>query len=459
MLFGAAVNTENPRGMASRFMASIWALFALVFLASYTANLAAFMISKDDFYDLKGINDWRLQQPWNHKPPFRFASIPSGATEENIRINFPEMAAYMWAFNRSTVLEGLKSLKSEEIDAFIYDATILEYWTSRDDGCKLKTVGNLYAVTGYGIGFPKGSRWLPKVNSRILHYQKNGKFHRWKQFWLSGACKKVTVIGNTNKTLGVKNFISAFILLLCGMLLCGVMFLFEHAFYRYIWRRIRISNYHGCCVLAFTKSSETVHGDLNLTTGTPNEPLVRERECQNLACLQERCRNQQEILKLSRHLRFLIDEMRANNEMLFNHPRHSSSFRDDVDLPSSAKSAQQLYGNSPGTSAVIKIPRTSWSNDTHFSNSQNAISKLKKAKAPPPDLRDTYEARGESVAMCDESRQLRQNSCHHGSIDVRADLGDLIHPTSSQNISTILQQQVATIKNKTLERVEKESVI
>ncbi|KAM3173616.1 hypothetical protein ACTXT7_012160 [Hymenolepis weldensis] len=57
----------------------------------------------------------------NHKPPFRFATIPSGTTEENIKINFPEMAAYMRAFNRTTVVEGLKSLKSEQIlcSAFI----------------------------------------------------------------------------------------------------------------------------------------------------------------------------------------------------------------------------------------------------------------------------------------------------------------------------------------------------
>ena len=62
MLFGASVSTDNPRGMSSRFLGNVWALFALVFLASYTANLAAFMITIDEFYDLSGIDDWRVSR-------------------------------------------------------------------------------------------------------------------------------------------------------------------------------------------------------------------------------------------------------------------------------------------------------------------------------------------------------------------------------------------------------------
>uniref|UniRef100_A0A1I8GS51 ANF_receptor domain-containing protein n=1 Tax=Macrostomum lignano TaxID=282301 RepID=A0A1I8GS51_9PLAT len=249
MLFGAAVNADNPRGVASRFLGNIWALFALVFLASYTANLAAFMIAEESYYDLSGINDWRLMEPGMHRPPFRFATVPSGATEENVKMNFPQMAEYMRNYSKSNLDEGIKALKNHEIDAFIYDATVLQYRVGKDKDCKLKTVGNWYSMTGYGVGFPKGSEWKPDIDSQILIYRKNGLLERWSKYWFTGACQQSGRLRNSNQTLGVKNFISAFILLIGGMLLCCLLLLLEHWFYRYMRPRLKDFDKYGCCGL------------------------------------------------------------------------------------------------------------------------------------------------------------------------------------------------------------------
>lgn len=64
-----------------------------------------------------------------------------------------------------------------EINAFIYDATPLEYQVGIDPDCDLRTVGQSYAMTGYGVGFPQeiDSELITEVNKIILDLQEDGK--------------------------------------------------------------------------------------------------------------------------------------------------------------------------------------------------------------------------------------------------------------------------------------------
>ena len=129
VLFKAAVNVDCPQGISSRFMANIWALFALIFLAIYTANLAAFMITREEYFDFSGVHDARLSMPQSTKPNYRFGTTPNGATDFILKKNFPEMQSYMRSknFNQKTVKLGIQAVKQNRLDAFIYDATVLEY--------------------------------------------------------------------------------------------------------------------------------------------------------------------------------------------------------------------------------------------------------------------------------------------------------------------------------------------
>lgn len=53
---------ENPRGTTSKIMVLIWAFFAVIFLASYTANLAAFMIQEEYVDTVSGLSDQKVRR-------------------------------------------------------------------------------------------------------------------------------------------------------------------------------------------------------------------------------------------------------------------------------------------------------------------------------------------------------------------------------------------------------------
>jgi len=53
--------TGTPRSFSARVLGMVWAGFAMIIVASYTANLAAFLVLDKPQTSLTGINDPRVE--------------------------------------------------------------------------------------------------------------------------------------------------------------------------------------------------------------------------------------------------------------------------------------------------------------------------------------------------------------------------------------------------------------
>uniref|UniRef100_A0A672IHT1 Glutamate receptor n=1 Tax=Salarias fasciatus TaxID=181472 RepID=A0A672IHT1_SALFA len=234
LVFNNSVPVQNPKGTTSKFIVSVWAFFAVIFLASYTANLAAFMIQEEFVDQVTGLSDKKFQSPYSYSPPFRFGTVPNGSTERNIRKNYPDMHQYMTKYHQSGVQDALVSLKTGKLDAFIYDAAVLNYMAGRDDGCKLVTIGSgyIFATTGYGIALQKGSYWKRLVDLAILGIIGDGEMEELEAQWLTGIChnEKNEVMSSQ---LDIDNMAGVFYMLATAMGLSILTFISEHLFY---WR-------------------------------------------------------------------------------------------------------------------------------------------------------------------------------------------------------------------------------
>ncbi|XP_054938080.1 glutamate receptor ionotropic, NMDA 2C isoform X2 [Physeter macrocephalus] len=233
LVFNNSVPIENPRGTTSKIMVLVWAFFAVIFLASYTANLAAFMIQEQCIDTVSGLSDKKFQRPQDQYPPFRFGTVPNGSTERNIRSNYRDMHAHMVKFNQRSVEDALSSLKMGKLDAFIYDAAVLNYMAGKDEGCKLVTIGSgkVFATTGYGIAMQKDSHWKRAIDLALLQFLGDGETQKLETVWLSGICQNEKNEVMSSK-LDIDNMAGVFYMLLVAMGLALLVFAWEHLVYR-----------------------------------------------------------------------------------------------------------------------------------------------------------------------------------------------------------------------------------
>uniref|UniRef100_A0A8B9Q3Q0 Glutamate receptor n=1 Tax=Apteryx owenii TaxID=8824 RepID=A0A8B9Q3Q0_APTOW len=262
ILFGRTVSSKTPKCCTGRFLMNLWAIFCLLVLSSYTANLAAVMVGEKTFEELSGIHDPKLHHP---SQGFRFGTVWESSAEEYIKKSFPEMHEYMRRYNVPTTPAGVTMLKTEppKLNAFIMDKSLLDYEVSIDSDCKLLTVGKPFAIEGYGIGLPQNSPLTSNISEFISRYKSAGFMDLLHDKWYKMVpCGKRVFAVTETLQMGIYHFSGLFVLLcigLCGSLLTS---LGEHVFYRLILPRIKRKkkfNY-------WLHTSQKIHRALNMGT-------------------------------------------------------------------------------------------------------------------------------------------------------------------------------------------------
>ncbi|XP_006876801.1 PREDICTED: glutamate receptor ionotropic, NMDA 3B [Chrysochloris asiatica] len=259
ILFGRTVSSKTPKCPTGRFLMNLWAIFCLLVLSSYTANLAAVMVGDKTFEELSGIHDPKLHRP---PPGFHVGTVRESSAEAYIKKSFPEMHAHMRRHGAPTTPDGVAMLTSDPptLNAFIMDKSLLDYEVSIDADCKLLTVGKPFAIEGYGIGLPQNSPLTSNLSEFISRYKSSGFIDLLHDKWYKMVpCGKRVFAVTETLQMGIYHFSGLFVLLCLGLGSALLTLVGEHIFYRLVLPHIRRANK----LRYWLHTSQKIHRALN----------------------------------------------------------------------------------------------------------------------------------------------------------------------------------------------------
>ncbi|GFU33942.1 glutamate receptor subunit 1 [Nephila pilipes] len=214
VLLNSGIGEGTPRSFSARVLGMVWAGFAMIVVASYTANLAAFLVLDRPETSLTGINDARLRNPMDN---FKYATVKGSSVDMYFRrqVELSNMYRTMEGKNYDSAEQAIAAVKSDGLSAFIWDSSRLEYEAAQD--CNLVTAGEQFGRSGYGIGLQKHSLWADQVTLELLGMHESGYMEELDNRWILQGSETCEKNEKFPATLGLKNMAGVFILVGAGI--------------------------------------------------------------------------------------------------------------------------------------------------------------------------------------------------------------------------------------------------
>nr|XP_054922403.1 glutamate receptor ionotropic, kainate 3-like [Dermacentor andersoni] len=174
-----------PRALATRIMAVVWWLFALVLISSYTASLASQIIAQHLQAPLiQSIGDLAKQSKINYGCVSK--SVTRGLLKESTDPHLQRLWSTMEMSGPHAFLDSVSTAVVKVRDeglAVLMDSQTIEYLVAHD--CSLAQLPGRLETGGFGFAMPQGSPLRHLFTNKILQLQENGTLSALRQRWWS----------------------------------------------------------------------------------------------------------------------------------------------------------------------------------------------------------------------------------------------------------------------------------
>ncbi|XP_015174609.1 PREDICTED: glutamate receptor ionotropic, kainate 3 [Polistes dominula] len=253
---------EAPKALSSRTLVAAYWLFVVLMLATFTANLAAFLTvermqspvqsleqlarqsrinytvrmnsgAHQYFINMKNAED-KLYTAWKE------ITLNSTSDQVEYRVwDYPIKEQYGHILQAITQVGPVKSMEegfrkvieSENAEfAFIHDSSQIKYEVTRN--CNLTEVGEVFAEQPYAIAVQQGSHLQEEISRRILDLQKDRYFETLASKYWNQSLKAQCPNSDDSEGITLESLGGVFIATLFGLALAMITLAGEVLYYR-----------------------------------------------------------------------------------------------------------------------------------------------------------------------------------------------------------------------------------
>lgn len=152
-----------PHSRAGRIVALAWMFSSILIISSFTASIASTLTVNQMTSNFEGLSSLRTMDE-------ELIGTVQGSSSAEYLANH-----YVYCTNfYKTALEGLNAVSKKEIDAFVYDESILKHLISAKEYGNVSVLPQTFNIEYYSFMVPKESKLLEKID-RILIKKIMGK--------------------------------------------------------------------------------------------------------------------------------------------------------------------------------------------------------------------------------------------------------------------------------------------